>query len=233
VATNRKAGQRAAGRAPSARLLLILAATLAALLVVELARVNVGVSRRDDWPWNVNLLGVPTTASLLVATLLAWIARDQYARSIAPTLRYVSQWVDRPEELDLLGRRCRQVEIRNAGPGTLVVTGIRWHVATGGPTSVIGSIEGLRGLLTELRLEDGRDYVLSNFSAGTALSPGEETLYFECQESALESFTVFDADFAFESLLGDQFSRQVSLLPRPGASNATSRSTASAHSGPA
>jgi hypothetical protein len=211
-------------RSPAIRPFAVVTAVAGILLVYEVVRANVSAKHQQDWPWNLHLLGIPTTAAVLIAALLALLARDQYARSVAPILRYVSQWVVEPETLTTPANRYRQVIIRNAGPGTAIVVGAVWDVAGGEATYPrhVTSLTDLRSLLEELKLTDGIDYTITNYSPGTALAPGEERLYFEATDAAMAKFSVFGASFEFESLLGDGFEKAMSLLPRPGASDAIS-----------
>jgi hypothetical protein len=219
---------RARGDGPDARRPLISKRSLrlflwsmAVLLVAEVLRANLSAKQQHDWPWNLRLLGIPTTAALFGAALIALVALDQYARSTAPLLRYVSQWASETEDLTARAARYRQVLLRNVGPGTALVVGVRWLVGTSdGGVSDVASMAALRGFLGELELVDGTDYAVTNYSPRSALGPGEERLYFECTDGALARFGVFDAVFTFESMLGDRFEKTVSLLPRPGSSDA-------------
>lgn len=190
------------------------------LLVMEIVRTNVSATQRHDWPWNMEFVGAPTAALVLVASLIALLARDQYARSVGPALRYVSQWVADAPGLARSANRYRQVIIRNAGNGAAVLTGLAWRVRTSSGETEHTSLNTLRNALDDADLMDGADYTITNYSSGTVLAPGEERLYFECTEDALTKFDVFDVRFEFESLLGDRYARTISLLPRPGASEA-------------
>lgn len=207
---------------PAVNLLRWFAWGALAILVAELVRANLSAEVQSEWPWKLRLLGVSTTASLLAATLIALLARDQYARSVAPMLRYVSQWVAETEGLTRSARRYRQVVIGNAGPGTAIVVSVSWRVGatTQGEVAEVTSTDALRELLGRLKLADGDDYTISNYSPGTALAPGEQRLYFECTDDGAGRFAVFDAVFEFESVLGDTYVKTISLLPLPGASSA-------------
>lgn len=199
-----------------------------AILVAEIVRANLSAGVQAEWPWKVRLLGISTAASLLAASLIALLARDQYARSVAPLLRYVSQWVAETDGLTRSAGRYRQVIVGNAGPGTAVVVSVIWRAAavTERDIAEVTSPDALRVLLGGFKLADGADYTISNYSAGTALAPGEQRLYFECTDDAAARFAVFDAVFEFESLLGDRYVKTISLLPLPGASSAVTAPSA-------
>jgi hypothetical protein len=199
------------------------------LLAAEIIRANLSNSQQHDWPWKLRLLGIPTTAAILVTSLAVLLLRDQFARSMAPALRYVSHWSSDAHGLSRAAGRYRHVVVRNVGPGTAVIAGVTWRVAAGSGSQAVGvtTMVALRELLTGLGLEDGADYTISNYSQGAALAPGEEREYFECTDSMVAKLAVFDADFAFESLLGDHYHRTTSLLPRSGASDAVAAHTES------
>jgi hypothetical protein len=210
------------------RLVRSSAVLLLVVLILEIVRANLSAATRDEWPWRLRLLGVPTTAALLTALVIALLARDQYARSVAPVLRYVSQWVAATEGVTASARRYRQVLLRNAGPGTAVVVSVVWRVGDAAQRDVtdVTSVDALREVLGRLRLSDGDDYTISNYSPGTALAPGEQRLYFECTADAVDRLAVFEAVFEYESLLGDTYVKAISLLPHPGASEAVTTPSA-------
>lgn len=212
--------QRVTRRSPAERPIRAVIWLGALLLVAELVRANLSLEQQRDWPWKLRLLGIPTTAAILAAALIALLLRDQYARSVAPMLRYVSQWVSDTDVLTSKAGRYRQVIVRNAGPGTAVIVGTAWRVGTAPGSHVVdvGSMVALRDLLADAGLGDGADYTITNYSAGSALAPGEERLYFECADTALSRFGVLEVVFEFESLLGDRYDKAISLLPHPGAS---------------
>jgi hypothetical protein len=208
---------------PAIRSVTAVAWVTAVLLVAEIVRANLSAGQQSRWPWRLRLLGIPTTASLLATALVTLLVRDQLARSVAPLLSYVSQWVSAAGDLTGTADRYRQVILRNVGPGTAVVAAVTWRLGVPPARDVeeVRSMVALRERLALLDLKDGVDYTIDNYSPGSALASGEERLYFECTDAALAAFTTFDAVFGFESLAGDRYDKTISLLPRPGASTAT------------
>jgi hypothetical protein len=185
---------------------------LIALMVASAVMFVVDLVRGDP------LVGPSTDASLFAVGLVALLGRDQYARSVRPILRYVSQWTDRADYLKEEAQRFRVVYLRNVGPGAAVIGKVSWQVeAASGVRETFSSIVALYDGLARLDLRESRDYLLVNFTAGAALAPGEEQQYFACTEAALKAFTRFDAIIEFTSIVGDRYSRRVSLLPHAGA----------------
>ncbi len=202
------------GRWPVVYMLEVLLVASSAALVVEI------VNAKDSTPWNLDLAG--PTVSVLVASLVTLVARDQYARSVRPLLRYESDWVTLSEYELLDGGPYRQVRIQNVGPGAALVKRVSWMIelASSRQHLEFEDLITVRDALARIDLREARDYYLLNFSSGTALPSTDDQLYFECTEAAVKAFSKFVVVLEFESLVGDRFVRYVSLLPHVGASSA-------------
>jgi hypothetical protein len=198
----------------------------ALLLAFEVVRANHSqYTRAHEWPWNIVLLGIPTTASLFTAGLTMWVVRDQFARTVRPGLRYVSRWVDSSADGLAPAGRYWHGTIKNAGPGPGTVVALRWRLETAaGVASEPAGLGDVRELLRALDLLDARDYGIANYSPGTVLTAGEERAYFECTPATVDALRRFEVVFELESMLGDRYERVVSLLPRPDASAGVTRS---------
>lgn len=214
-------GQRLVRRNPRTHApFVVVAAVVAFLTAFTILQANrPQAARLHDWPWNVRLPGEGPLVGLLAASIGWLLLRDQNARAVEPLLRYVSRW-GAAERISAEGR-CRQVVIRVGGRGPAILDALTWSVQVRDARTpmTVASIVDLHALLEGLDRREGVDYAVGNYSPGTHLDPGEERLYFECTEAMVAEFVVFNALFRFTSMAGDQFERDVSLLPHPGASS--------------
>jgi hypothetical protein len=196
--------------------LLALIALLVMLLSYEVVRAN------QPHRLTVQLLGVPTTATLLGLALVATGYRQHAKRSSMPVLRYVSRWVSQPErELPMAGDRCWQVRVRNVGTGVAVVNSVSWEIGparASQPSAETASLAALRDAMSTLDFEDSQHYWIANYTAGMALAPDEERCYFECTEDVVNAVAQLTARLDFSSTFGDCFEKSVSLVPKRDAS---------------
>jgi hypothetical protein len=200
------------------RLLVI---TTGAMLVFEIVRVNVPHVWQTHLPWRIELLNAPTAATLFLFVLLAGIAREEHAGTRMAALEVESGFEKSPERL-VTGRNADeefwQARIRNCGPGTGVITALRWKVRADreAPYIELPEIELLHSQLGNFHLRSD-DYAIDNFSVGTVFVPGCERLYFECTRLALTQLAELIVVVDVTSELGEKTVRALPLLPQKGA----------------
>ena len=224
MGSRESAGQRLVRRNPLvATPLAVLMFLALAGVVFEVVRANQPATRlARNWPWTMETLGTTTWTALFIAAGVVWVARDQFARSARPLLRYESLWRREIDSLLDAEPPFREVVLRNVGPGPAVISDVRWIVraASAREDSVLTTIGAVHDALARQDLRESRDYHLVNFTSGAAIAPGEVERYFVCTEAGIKALARFDVVLRFDSTLGDRYERRIWLLPHPGASTA-------------
>ena len=148
---------------------LVPALVLGALLIVlawEVLRQNMDTA---VWPWNMATLGVTPAATLsgVFASLL--LAREQFSRSMRPSL----SWASELRDSEILQGRAWTADLMNFGPGIANIEKVTYSVvATDGQRMVSCDNVSRReaaSTLREIGLEEGHDFYLRLFTSGAPL----------------------------------------------------------------
>ncbi|HEX8002568.1 MAG TPA: hypothetical protein VF519_07720 [Mycobacteriales bacterium] len=203
--------QRLVGRNRYVKALLAAGFAATALAAYEIIRIN-NCHHAKHWP---KILDRGPAIAVVTTLFVAWVGRDQFARTTRPALHYRTRDATRQK---LAGEGpCWQAYVLNNGAGRLEVESIGFHLRVkGDPTNRFArDLPALRDLLSGLNLAEPRDYWILHFTAGATLAPENKDVYFECTEGFLEVVDSIEAVFRFESMLGDRYEKSVMLLPGP------------------
>jgi hypothetical protein len=151
------------------RFSLVPAVVLVILLLVlgwELLRQNMNTY---EWPWTIALLGVAPAATLAGVFAGLLIAREQFARSMRPSLSWSCQF----RRSDNLEDSAWIVHLLNFGPGPANIESIKYSLTITTDSGDIQKNDVSRReavkLLKEVGLQEGRDYNLELITPGASL----------------------------------------------------------------
>jgi hypothetical protein len=132
----------------------------------EILRQNMG---SDKWPWTIALLGVAPAATLAGVFGSLLIAREQFARSMRPSL----SWSSHSRRNDNLEDSAWTAHLMNFGPGLAIIESVKYSLTIATHSGVIEKNDMSRreavDLLNEVGLQDGRDYYFTLITPGTPL----------------------------------------------------------------
>lgn len=196
-------------------------AILVGLLVIltwEVLRQNMDVSQS---PWCFAILGVGPAATLSGVFASLILAREQYARSMRPSLAWSSQL--RPS--DGLGAQAWTAHLMNFGPGIAHVEHVLYTVKLSNAAAAIakeriGRHEVINILMT-MGLHEGRDYQFKLVTPGAPL-PVAKTVADGIEIAAFGLKTIpflkiFDVHVAVIDTMGDIYEKSLpftATLPR-------------------
>lgn len=160
--------------------------------------------------------GVPVAAGLLAGTVSAFIARREFALSVAPRLRYTNGY-RRESRLGLAtaDERVWCVDVSNNGRGEAVVSAISYDVTLTDPPLSLTDVDFLEMLraVESTGFRDEEDFVLDNWTVGTSIRNAEDRRLWELRDPALARISRLVAHMTYASDLGETFETHVCAIP--------------------
>jgi hypothetical protein len=208
-------------RVRRSRLFVLLPALILGVLVAdliwELVRTNVHQGENVGWPWRLTLLGVAPAASMAGVLTGLMLTRQQFARSVRPSLGWVGHGTDSSDLLK--GIECWSVVLVNGGSGHCVVQSIDYGVCPTGSSARVDEWVGFdkaKQKLEELSLQWEGNVALEILGPGAPLTAaqdvrdGPEIAAFDRQ--AVERLRDVLVRVRVADVLGDQYERVISCL---------------------
>jgi hypothetical protein len=159
-----------------------------------------------SWLWKIKAVSVNEGLTLLVG-LLAVVYEARFGEQ--PTIVGVGQDNGAPEE------PFWQVKLVNAGAGAaLLADAVYIAQFRGEPEPRELSYRALIAVLNEKGLTWGEDIVLSHLSSGYALGASREKDLLFLRASKYEEIQRLDIVIRYQSLLRDEFQKEVFAIPR-------------------
>jgi hypothetical protein len=159
------------------------------------------------------LLDVNSALTLLVALLTLVAVRQQYLATLKPYLTYASQRVSKGEQ----GREDDgwKVEMWNVGTGVAIIQQTVYRLVTESGESCGLDHDAAKNELSKLGWAEGSTYQLPRFSTGFVLGPEHRISVFEIGHDALRQIRALDLEVIFASRSGEQYRKDIFLIPRP------------------
>jgi hypothetical protein len=179
----------------------------------EVLRQNIG---SDKWPWTIALLGIAPAAALAGAFASLLIAREQFARSMRPSLSWSSQF----QKNDDLDDSAWTVHLMNFGPALAHLESVKYSLTVVTQLGVIQKKDVSRReameVLNRLGLQEGRDYFLMLITPGLPLpvvkqrTEGFEFAAFKVE--ALSSIQKLDFRVRVIDMMGDHHEKSLPFM---------------------
>lgn len=198
------------------RFSLVPAAVLGVLLLVlgwELLRQNMNTY---EWPWTIGLLGIAPAATLAGVFASLLIAREQFARSMRPSLSWSCQF----RRSDTLEDSAWIVQLLNFGPGPANIESIKYSLTVVTGSAAIQKNDVSRGeavkLLSKIGLQEGRDYNLELITPGAPLpvvkQRAEGVDFAEFKVEALDSVRRLNFRVCVVDIMGDHHEKSLPFI---------------------
>ena len=147
----------------------------AALIIWEVARLNLSNTTRSQWPWRLNLLDLQSAATIFTVLLAIVLTRFQYAVVTRPMIGWGLHPADesflRDNLIDLPGAMW-SIDAFNGGGGPATLESIHYKIAITPrePTRWLNYREAMSTLVAD-GMVIARDFHLTELGAGTPLVP--------------------------------------------------------------
>jgi hypothetical protein len=167
--------------------------------------------------WSLKILDTDSAATLFVTLVGALLVRHQFAIGVLPRINYVSNTNNKQNGLEIIQEsETWQVQIRNTGLGPAIINRVEYFLEISNSKEILKRYEfsSLIRKLTELNLNRDKDYTITNISSGFALTPKDELSVFDIHTAHLPKFKRLTMIVYFQSQLGDNYCREISLLPQ-------------------
>lgn len=169
------------------------------------------------WLWRLHLFTVQTALTTLVAVCSLLLVRRQFVMGTRPYLTITSgrrrdSETGLPEGADKLWW---QANLRNVGPGMALIKSSRYLVVLAGAPDEPAEVDAaqLRIMLAQGGSISRQHFTISHLSAGTAFAPAQCFVMFEADAQCLAQLIRLDLSLEYEGILGDLFTREISLIP--------------------
>lgn len=199
--------------------LIVLTGILFCLLVFSIIQQNLALlGLKETGFLTLKILDANTAASLFVTLIGAILVRHQFALGLRPRVNYISSHATKNTP-ETASESCEvwQVVLHNAGSGSAIFNSIRFRIGIDAinQADYSKSHKEVVQALADIGLIKDQDYWLANVSKGSTLSARENRTIFEIKSSKIHLIKQLDATVHFQGLLGDKYSRELFLIPRP------------------
>jgi hypothetical protein len=174
-----------------------------------------------SWLWKIKAVSVNEGLTLLVGLLAVVYARQQIAFGLQPHVVYEARFGEQPtivgvgQDNGAPEEPFWQVKLVNAGAGAaLLADAVYIAQFRGEPEPRELSYRALIAVLNEKGLTWGEDIVLSHLSSGYALGASREKDLLFLRASKYEEIQRLDIVIRYQSLLRDEFQKEVFAIPR-------------------
>jgi hypothetical protein len=189
------------------------------VLLWQVVRGNLPAGWTSHWPWRLTVIDVSAAAALTAGVAALVAGRRQFAATVEPHLGWTSYRNASP----ILGEDSRwRVLLTNSGGGRAIIKRVFYRVALAGEDSFhsawTGDVTVVRDRLTDIGLEEDRDFALVRLGIGAGVGVGsaEEVEVLALGEPALPIVAAIDLHILYESSARDIYGRTMTLIPRDG-----------------
>jgi hypothetical protein len=183
-------------------------------LTWDLIKINLDSEVIRQWPWRLNLLDVPTSATLvgIIAGLL--LARAQFSKSMSPAIGW---WGYEVKKSTHIPDAAWSVYLHNYGPGNCRVTKVQYSYSlTDHPDSGWKTWDEVLEELASVGIRRSRDYHLRGIGVGAIFpvdsSSRDETELAAFTKDCLTKLSTMDVALEVEDALGDIYGRTIRCL---------------------